>query len=104
VEDDSVFEKLIVSLSWHRVPRTNNHVERCNRAFRLVQKTRYKRRQHYMIKRAYWLHLIRDWRDHPLNIDRASRPKRIRRKARSHRKALAIRRGAPLRSPVRRSA
>lgn len=38
---DEVFEKQIVSLSWHHVPRTNNHVERKNRTFRLVQKTRY---------------------------------------------------------------
>jgi hypothetical protein len=104
LENDSVFEKLIVSLNWHRVPRTNNHVERCNRAFRLVQKTRYKRRRHYMIKRAYWLHVMRDWRDHPLVVDRVARPKRIRRKARSKRHARAVRRVAHLRRPVRRSA
>jgi hypothetical protein len=104
LENDSVFERLIVSLSWYRVPRTNNHVERCNRAFRLVQKTRYKRRRHYMIKRAYWLHLLRDWQDHPLVLDRAARPKRIRRKAGSQRNARAVRRCAHLRRPVRRSA
>jgi transposase-like protein len=44
LRSDEVCEKLIFSLSWHHVPRTNNHVERKNRAFRLVQKTRYKRR------------------------------------------------------------
>lgn len=32
--DDEVFEKLIVSLGWHHVDRTSNHVERDNRGFR----------------------------------------------------------------------
>jgi hypothetical protein len=40
LRDDEVFGKLVVSLSWDRVPRTSNHVERKNRAFRMVQKTR----------------------------------------------------------------
>jgi len=105
--DDSAFEKLIVSLRWHRVPRTNNHVERRNRAFRLVQKTRYKRRRHHMIKRAYWLHLLRDQQNHPLLTDRTARPARIRRKsqrrrARPNRKASSSRRER--RQPLRRSA
>jgi hypothetical protein len=83
LSDDEVFEKLIVSLSWHHVPRTSNHVERKNRAFRLVQKTRYKRRLPHMIKRAYWLHLARAWERHPLLLDPSARPVRLRR--RTHR-------------------
>lgn len=89
--EDEVFEKLIVSLSWHHVPRTNNHVERKNRAFRLVQKTRYKRRGPHMIKRAYWLHLVRAWERHPLVVDRSARPVRLRRRTR---------RASPRRSPL----
>lgn len=105
LRDDEVFGKLVVSLSWHRVPRTSNHVERKNRAFRLVQKTRYKRRRPYMIKRAYWLHLVRAWERHPLLVDPAARPLRIRRRSRrisaprsllqlvaGHRRAVARRR------------
>lgn len=101
--DDEVFEKLIVSLSWHRVPRTNNHVERKNRAFRFVQKTRYKRRLPHMIKRAYWLHLIRAWERHPLVLDPSARPMRLRRRTRrvvikrAHVQLVAGRRRAPAR-------
>lgn len=106
--DDSAFEKLIVSLRWHRVPRTNNHVERRNRAFRLVQKTRYKRRRHHMIKRAYWLHLLRDQKNHPLLTDRKVRPARIRRKS-QRRRAQPLRKASTSRrerrqQPLRRSA
>jgi hypothetical protein len=86
LEDDQAFETLIVSLSWHRVPRTNNHVERKNRSFRLVQKTRYKRRKPYMIKRAYWLHLEREWKHHPLLLDRKATPAHIRRRPRKRRR------------------
>jgi transposase-like protein len=82
LRDDEVFGKLVVSLSWHHVPRTSNHVERKNRAFRLVQKTRYKRRLPHMIKRAYWLHLARAWERHPLVVDRSARPLRLRRRTR----------------------
>jgi hypothetical protein len=82
LRDGEVFGKLIVSLSWHHVPRTSNHVERKNRAFRLVQKTRYKRRRSYMIKRAYWLHLVRTWERHPLLADPAAHPLRLRRRNR----------------------
>src|SRR5437762_5928477 len=82
LRDDDVFGKLLVSLSWHHVPRTSNHVERKNRAFRLVQKTRYKRRRPHMIKRAYWLHLLRAWERHPLVLDRSARPVRLRRRTR----------------------
>ncbi len=82
LEDTESFEKLIVSLGWHHAPRTNNHVERKNRAFRLVQKTRYKRRSPHMIKRAYWLHLAREWLRHPLLVDESARPRRLRRRTR----------------------
>jgi hypothetical protein len=38
------FAKMIVFLRWENGERTNNHVERNNRVFRMMQKTRYKRR------------------------------------------------------------
>jgi hypothetical protein len=47
-----VFEKKIVFLGWENVDRTNNHVERNNRVFRMLQKTRYKRRKSHMIEKA----------------------------------------------------
>ena len=36
------FDKMIVFLGWENVDRTNNHVERNNRVFRMLQKTRDK--------------------------------------------------------------
>ena len=84
---DEVFEKLIVSLAWHHVDRTSNHVERRNRKFRLTQKTCYKRRQTHTIERAYWLHMDRDFQKHPLNTDPDARPARIRRRARHRRRS-----------------
>lgn len=89
--DDALFETLIVSLSWHRVPRTNNHVERKNRAFRLVQKTRYKRRLPHMIRMAYWLHLQRDWQLHPLMATSHATPFRIRRRRRKRKISISSR-------------
>lgn len=59
------FEKMIVCLSHPRAGRTNNHVERNNRAFRLVQKTRYRRRRAQTIELALWLHVACRWRRHP---------------------------------------
>ena len=38
------FEKMITYMGWQNVDRTSNHVERNNRSFRMMQKTRYKRR------------------------------------------------------------
>lgn len=38
------FEKMIVFMGWENGERTSNHVERNNRSFRMMQKTRYKRR------------------------------------------------------------
>ena len=101
LRDDEVFGNLVVSLSWHHVPRTSNHVERKNRAFRLVQKTRYKRRRPYMIKRAYWLHLVRAWERHPLLVDPMAHPLRIRRRAC---RAVARRSQLQLGAPRRRDA
>jgi len=59
------FEKMTAFLSHPRAERTNNHVERNNRAFRLVQKTRYRRRRTHTIELAIWLHVCRRWRRHP---------------------------------------
>lgn len=80
------FEKMIVFLSHPRAERTNNHVERNNRAFRLVQKTRYRRRRTHTIELALWLHIARRWRKHPkyqltLKTRRPSRPAAKRRAA-----------------------
>jgi hypothetical protein len=91
--DDSTFEKLIVYMAYTNADRTNNHVERSNRAFRMVQKTRYKRRRSHTIDMAYWLHLERDWLDHPLRVDPTARPRRLRRrprKRRHHARRLAL--------------
>lgn len=60
------FEKMITSLGWENVDRTNNHVERSNRSFRQMQKTRYKRRRPETIMRALWLVIHRRWLEHPL--------------------------------------
>lgn len=59
------FEKMIVFLSHPQAERTNNHVERNNRAFRLVQKTRYRRRRTHTLELALWLHIACRWRKHP---------------------------------------
>jgi hypothetical protein len=60
------FEKMIVFLGWENVDRTNNHVERNNRVFRMMQKTRYKRRQTHTIQMALELDLYARMRNHPL--------------------------------------
>ena len=52
------FEKMITFLEWENVDRTNNHVERNNRCFRMIQKTRYKRRRTHTNKTAIELRLI----------------------------------------------
>ena len=52
------FEKMIVFLKYGKdAERTNNHVERNNRAFRMLQKTRYKRRREHTIRMAIELDL-----------------------------------------------
>ena len=60
------FEKMIVFLGWTNVERTSNHVERNNRVFRMLQKTRYKRRKVYTIEKAIELELYARMLDHPL--------------------------------------
>ena len=46
------FDKMIVFLGWEHGQRTNNHVERNNRVFRMMQKTRDKRRKTHTIEKA----------------------------------------------------
>ena len=60
------FEKMIVFLSWENVECTNNHVERNNRAFRMLQKTRYKRRKTHTLEKALELDLYARMLKHPL--------------------------------------
>ena len=60
------FEKMIVYLEWDNVDATNNHVERNNRAFRMLQKTRYKRRKEHTLKKALELDLYARMLNHPL--------------------------------------
>lgn len=63
------FEKMIVFLGYENVDRTSNHVERINRTFRMMQKTRYKRRTVRTIENAIrheWVYLMMH---HPLNGD-----------------------------------
>jgi hypothetical protein len=43
-----------------------------------------------MIKRACWLHLWRDWANHPLVNDPDAKPGRIRRRARKRRSAYGL--------------
>ena len=61
-----VFEKMIVFLGWENVDRTNNHVERNNRVFCMLQKTRYKRRKTHTIEKALELELYARLVVHPL--------------------------------------
>ena len=60
------FEKMLVFLGWVDGERTSNHVERNNRTFRMMQKTRYKRRRRHTITRALWLSIVLRWKRHPL--------------------------------------
>ena len=74
------FEKMIVFLAYENLDRTNNHVERGNRSFRMLQKTRYRRRRTRTIMLALELHVLRRWREHPLHAARKTRPKRLKRR------------------------
>ena len=56
---------MIVFLGWENVDATNNHVERNNRVFRMMQKTRYKRRQTHTIRMALELDLYARMQKHP---------------------------------------
>gem|GEM_PF-1152782 len=60
------FDKMIVFLGWEHGQRTNNHVERNNRVFRMMQKTRYKRRKTHTIEKALELDLYARMLEHPL--------------------------------------
>ena len=60
------FNKMIVFLGWDNVDRTSNHVERNNRVFRMLQKTRYKRRRVHTIEKALELDLYARMLAHPL--------------------------------------
>ncbi len=60
------FEKMIAFLAFENVDCTNNHVERNNRSFRMLQKTRYKRRTQHMIQKALELNLYARMLKHPL--------------------------------------
>ena len=60
------FEKMIAFLAWENVDCTNNHVERNNRVFRMMQKTRYKRRRTHTIRMALELDLYTRMLNHPL--------------------------------------
>lgn len=68
------FEKMIVFLArGEDAQRTSNHVERNNRSFRMLQKTRYKRRIKKTIRIAIELDLYARMLSHPLY-----KPRRIR--------------------------
>ena len=60
------FDKMIVFMGWENVDRTSNHVERNNRVFRMLQKTRYKRRKVHTIEKAIELELYSRMLRHPL--------------------------------------
>jgi hypothetical protein len=60
------FDKMIVFLGWDNGQRTNNHVERNNRVFRRMQKTRYQRRKMHTIEKALELALYARMVAHPL--------------------------------------
>jgi hypothetical protein len=60
------FNHMIVFLGWEDSERTNNHVERNNRSFRMMQKTRYKRRKTHTIEKALELELYARMLAHPL--------------------------------------
>jgi hypothetical protein len=64
------FDQMIVSVGWENVDRTNNHVERHNRVFRMLQKTRYKRRKMHTIEKAIELDLYSRMIRHPLSDER----------------------------------
>lgn len=72
------FEKMIVFLAYENLDRTNNHVERGNRSFRMIQKTRYRRRRPGTIMLALELHVLRRWRKHPLYAAGRREPQRLR--------------------------
>lgn len=65
---ESKFQRMITFLGWKNVDRTNNHVERNNRSFRMIQKSRYRRRGAHTIAGSLWLDLLRRQVRHPLSL------------------------------------
>ncbi len=61
---------MIVYLGWEHVDRTNNHVVRHNRAFRMLQKTCDKRRKAHTIEKAIELALYSRMLRHSLYDER----------------------------------
>lgn len=61
------FDKMITFMKYENLDRTNNHVERNNRTFRMMQKTRYKRRSAKTIETAIWLDIMRRWEKHTIH-------------------------------------
>ena len=59
------FDHMIVFLGGENGARTNNHVERHNRVFRMMQKTRYKRRKVHTLEKALELELYARMLEHP---------------------------------------
>jgi hypothetical protein len=59
---------MIVFLGWENGQRANNHVERSNRVFRMLQKMRYKRRKPHTIEKALELELYARMLEHPLYL------------------------------------
>ena len=68
---------MIVLLGWQDGQRTNNHVERNNRVFRMMQKTRYKRRKTHTIEKALELELYGRMLEHPLYQDNVTEERRL---------------------------
>src|SRR5262249_56926149 len=64
------FANMIIFLGWENGERTNNHVERNNRVFRMMQKTRYKRRTAHTLAKALELELYARMLEHPLYPDK----------------------------------
>ena len=67
------FAKMIVFLERGDGQRTNNHVERNNRVFRMMQKTRYKRRKTHTMEKALALELYARMLEHPLYLSNVRR-------------------------------
>jgi len=66
------FDQMIVFLGWANGQRTTNHVERNHRVFRMMQKTRDKRRKPHTIEKALELELYARMVEHPLYPDKLS--------------------------------
>jgi hypothetical protein len=60
-------DKMSVLLGWAKSERPNNHVERNNRVFRMMPKTRYKRRKAHTLEKALALALYARMLAHPLD-------------------------------------